>query len=113
MAELYGIYANSGKLGSETLIEPEQFAQLTRRRVIGQDRVLPFVTEFAAGVMRNNLGIYGPEPTTLAHSGWGGSLAFGDPERHLSAAYVMNRQSNILQGDPRARRLVDAFYGCL
>jgi CubicO group peptidase (beta-lactamase class C family) len=113
VATLYGVYANGGKLDSKRLIPEGSFEALTRRRVIGEDLVLPFLTEFAAGVMRNNLGIYGPNPETLAHSGWGGSLAFGDPERHLSAAYVMNRQSSHLQGDPRARRLVDALYGCL
>ena len=113
VAQLYGLYANDGKMGGKRLIPEESFAALTRRQVIGEDLVLPFVTEFAAGVMRNNLGIYGPNPETLAHSGWGGSLAFGDPDRHLSAAYVMNRQSSYLQGDPRARRLVDALYGCL
>lgn len=113
VAQLYGAYANGGMLGGERVIPQSDFSDLTRRRVIGDDLVLPFVTEFAAGVMRNNLGIYGPNPETLAHSGWGGSLALGDPDRHLSAAYVMNKQSNFLQGDPRARRLVDALYGCL
>ena len=113
VAQLYGVYANRGKLSGKTLISEDSFSALTRRQTIGQDLVLPFVTEFAAGVMRNNLGIYGPNSETLAHSGWGGSLALGDPDRHLSAAYVMNRQSSHLQGDPRARRLVDALYGCL
>ena len=113
VAELYGIYAHGGRLGDKQVVSPRAFAALTQSRVIGQDLVLPFVTEFAAGVMRNNLGIYGPNPNTLCHSGWGGSLALGDPDRHLSAAYVMNRQSNSLQGDPRATRLVQALYGCL
>ena len=113
VAQLYGIYASGGRLGSRQVVSEEDFQSLIKRRTIGQDLVLPFVTEFAAGVMRNNLGIYGPNPETLAHSGWGGSLALGDPARGLSAAYVMNRQSNYLQGDPRARRLVDALYGCL
>jgi hypothetical protein len=40
-------------------------------------------------------------------------MALADPEQGLSAAYVMNRQSNSLQGDPRARALVDAVYLCL
>ncbi|WP_300377392.1 serine hydrolase domain-containing protein [Henriciella sp.] len=113
VAQLYGIYANDGHLDGKRLIPADSFAALTKRRVIGEDLVLPFVTEFASGVMRNNLGIYGPNGETLAHSGWGGSLALGDPDRRLSAAYVMNRQSSYLQGDPRARRLVDALYGCL
>ncbi|MEM5515644.1 serine hydrolase domain-containing protein [Henriciella sp. AS95] len=113
VAQLYGVYAHRGQLDGQVLLGAQAFEELTKRRTIGQDLVLPFITEFAAGVMRNNLGIYGPNPDTLAHSGWGGSLALGDPERHLSAAYVMNKQSNYLQGDPRARRLVDALYGCL
>lgn len=113
VAELYGIYAHQGKLADRQIINPSVFEELIESRTKGQDLVLPFVTEFAAGVMRNNIGLYGPNPNTLCHSGWGGSLALGDPDRGLSAAYVMNRQSNRLQGDPRATRLVQALYGCL
>ena len=40
-------------------------------------------------------------------------MGLGDPDRRLSAGYVMNRQDHHLQGDPRARRLVDALYACL
>lgn len=112
-AELYGVYAHGGALNEQRVIPEASFRALIESRVKGQDLVLPFITEFAAGVMRNNLGIYGPNPNTLCHSGWGGSLALGDPDRQLSAAYVMNRQSNSLQGDPRATRLVQALYGCL
>ncbi|MEM1086585.1 MAG: serine hydrolase domain-containing protein [Pseudomonadota bacterium] len=113
VAELYGLYANKGRLNGKQVIAPSSFEALIESRVKGQDLVLPYVTEFAAGVMRNNLNIYGPNQDTLCHSGWGGSLALGDPDRNLSAAYVMNRQSNKLQGDPRATRLVEALYGCL
>ncbi len=113
VAELYGIYAHDGHLRGQRVIADTGFESLIESRVKGQDLVLPYVTEFAAGVMRNNLGLYGPNPDTLCHSGWGGSLALGDPDRHLSAAYVMNRQSNRLQGDPRATRLIQALYGCL
>ena len=113
VAELYGIYAHGGMLAEKRLISEASFDALTQSRVKGQDLVLPYITEFAAGVMRNNLGLYGPNPETLCHSGWGGSLALGDPDRRLSAAYVMNRQSNSLQADPRATRLIQALYGCL
>ncbi len=113
VAALYGIYAHGGELNGQRVISEAAFDALTTSRVKGQDLVLPYVTEFAAGVMRNNLGLYGPNPETLCHSGWGGSLALGDPDRRMSAAYVMNRQSNSLQADPRATRLVQALYGCL
>lgn len=113
VAQLYGLFANHGQIGTNRYISEPAFAALTASRVKGQDLVLPSETEFAAGVMLNNLGIYGPNPRTLCHSGWGGSLALGDLDIHLSAAYVMNRQSNSLQGDPRATRLVQALYDCL
>lgn len=113
VAQLYGTYAHGGVLNGERVISEAAFDALTQSRVKGQDLVLPFITEFAAGVMRNNLRLYGPNPNTLCHSGWGGSLALGDPDRGLSAAYIMNRQSNSLQADPRATRLVQALYGCL
>lgn len=113
VAELYGIYAHGGELRGRSVIPDSAFERLIESRVKGQDLVLPYITEFAAGVMRNNIGLYGPNPDTMCHSGWGGSLALGDPDRHLSAAYVMNRQSNSLQADPRATRLIQALYGCL
>ena len=63
------------------------------------------------GVLRNDpVMIYGPGRHTAGHSGWGGSCLMADPERRLSAAYVMNRQSAWLIGDPRSRRLIDAVY---
>lgn len=113
VARLYGIYAHGGLRNGTRIISETAFDALTQSRVKGQDLVLPYVTEFAAGVMRNNLGLYGPNPDTLCHSGWGGSLALADPDRQLSAAYVMNRQSNSLQADPRATLLVQAIYSCL
>jgi len=113
VAQLYGIYAHNGLLNGTRMISDAAFDALIQSRVKGQDLVLPYITEFASGVMRNNICLYGPNPDTLCHSGWGGSLALGDPDRHLSAAYVMNRQSNSLQADARATRLIQALYGCL
>lgn len=113
VARLYGAYANQGQIGTTRLFDADTYAALTRERCRGLDRVLPFDMSFGAGIMRNVTGAFGPNPDTLGHSGWGGSAAFGDPDQQLSAAYVMNRQSNILLGDPRPGRLVAALYGCL
>ena len=40
-------------------------------------------------------------------------MAIADQRNGLTCAYVMNRQSNILVGDQRAVRLVEAAYECL
>ncbi len=113
IAKLYSAYANMGQIDDMALFSPETFKALTKRRAFGRDKVLPFEMEFGAGIMRNNNLAFGPNPDTLGHSGWGGSAAFGDPDRQLAAAYVMNRQSNILLGDPRSKHLFASLYACL
>jgi len=113
VARLYSAYASGGIIGDLTLFGEETFAALTKERAFGRDRVLPFEMSFGAGIMRNTNLAFGPDRDTLGHSGWGGSAAFGDTRHNLSAAYVMNRQSNILLGDPRSKRLFSSLYGCL
>ena len=113
VAQLYQAYACQGQIRGVEIVEPEAMRAALRTRAKGRDLVLPFDLTWAAGVMRNSGGVYGPNPNALGHSGWGGSMALADPDRHLSAAYVMNRQSNKLQGDRRAARLVEALYACV
>lgn len=113
VAQLYGAYALKGRIFGKTLFSEKTWTELTKSRVHGPNKVLPFTLSFGAGMMRNSVRAFGPNPETLGHSGWGGSAGLGDPDRHLSAAYVMNKQSNILLGDPRSQRLFEALYGCL
>jgi CubicO group peptidase (beta-lactamase class C family) len=113
VATLYGVFANGGKIGDTQVISPQTLADFTKSRIKGVDLVLPYEIEWAAGVMRNSNRIYGDNPATLAHSGWGGSGAFGDPDRRVSGAYVMNKQTPALLGDERAQRLWAALYSCL
>lgn len=113
MARLYSAYAQKGRIGETRIIAPATWDELTRERVSGEDRVLPGRVAFGAGVMRNLPLIYGPNPETLCHSGWGGSGALGDPATRLSAAYIMNRQGTHLLEDARRSRLIEALYSCL
>jgi CubicO group peptidase (beta-lactamase class C family) len=113
VATLFGVFANGGKIGDTQVISPETMADFTKSRIKGPDLVLPYDLEWAAGAMRNSNLIYGNNPATLGHSGWGGSGAFGDPDKRVSAAYVMNRQTTALLGDERAGRLWAALYACL
>jgi CubicO group peptidase (beta-lactamase class C family) len=113
VATLYGVFANDGRIGDTQVISPQTMVDLTKARIKGQDLVVPYDLEWAAGIMRNSNHIFGNNPRTLCHSGWGGSGAFGDPDRRVSAAYVMNKQTPALLGDERANRLWDALYRCL
>jgi len=59
---------------------------------------------------------FGPTPGRRAfgHSGAGGSVAFADPDRGLSFAYVMNQmQLSMSEPDQRSQSLIDALYGAI
>ena len=111
LARLAAMLACDGMLDGRQVLEPGVAAQIARKRIGGQDLVLPYNLAWGAGVLRNApVMIYGPGRHTVGHSGWGGSCLMADPERRLSAAYVMNRQSPAIIGDPRSVRLIEAVY---
>ncbi len=114
LARMMAVLACDGEVDGREILAPGVALEAGRGRISGRDQVLPFDLTWGAGFLRNQgLGIYGPSEHAFGHSGWGGSCAAADPERRLSFAYVMNRQSAHLIGDPRARRLIDALYACL
>ncbi len=111
LARIMGVVANEGRLDGKTILSPAVLAEMTKTRISGPDKVLPFDIQWAAGLMRNEgLNIFGPNPAALGHCGWGGSCVMADPDVKLSAAYAMTRQSSHLIGDPRAQRLIEALY---
>ena len=113
LARLLGVVANDGVLEGRTVLSADTLEQLTRERIYGPDKVLPYAISWAAGLMRNDrLEVFGPG-ASMGHYGWGGSMAMADPSRRLSAAYVMTRQSPHLIGDPRAVRLLNAVYAAV
>jgi CubicO group peptidase (beta-lactamase class C family) len=114
LARLMSVIATGGRLDGKHILSASTVAQATRERIFGQDLVLPFKLSWAAGFLRNReIKIYGPSALSVGHSGWGGSCAFADPETRVSGAYVMNKQSPHLIGDPRPLRLIEAVYAAL
>jgi CubicO group peptidase (beta-lactamase class C family) len=114
LARLMAVLACDGEVDGHEILPPGMALEAAAQRIQGPDLVLPYTLSWGAGFLRNqDLGIYGPSPHAFGHSGHGGSCAVADPERRLSYAYVMNRQSPHLIGDPRSRRLIDALYACL
>lgn len=78
------------------------------------DEVLKVETAFSLGFARP-LGVFrfGSSDRAFGHPGAGGSFAFGDPDRGVAFAYVMNRLGFHLNDDPREKPLRDALYRCL
>lgn len=103
-----------GDIDGTPFLSPETLAAFTQTRISGPNLVLPFDLTLAAGIMKNTPNhFYGPNDDCFGHSGWGGSCVWADRETGLTGAYVMNKMSNYLLGDPRPRALIDAVYAAL
>ncbi|WP_029086295.1 serine hydrolase domain-containing protein [Brevundimonas aveniformis] len=111
LARLMSAVSGDGTLDGQAILAPETLKALLAERVRGPDKVLPFDLVWAAGPMRNShVNGLGPGAQAVGHYGWGGSMAMADPERNLSVAYVMNKQSVHLVADPRPVALIEALY---
>lgn len=113
MARMMQVFIN-GKIGDNVVLSEDIVQAVSTPRISGQDLVLPFTLTMGAGIMHNAPNMfYGPTPSTLGHSGWGGSCVFADPVTGLHGCYAMNRQDKSLIGDPRAVSLINALYAAL
>jgi CubicO group peptidase (beta-lactamase class C family) len=78
------------------------------------DEVLKVDTAFSLGFARPHGEFrFGSSFRAFGHPGAGGSFAFGDPDRGVAFAYVMNRMGFRLNDDPREKALREALYRCL
>ena len=77
------------------------------------DLCLIIGTTFGMGFMTHGPLSAFAGPGSYGHPGAGGSVAFAQPERELSFAYVMNRSASNLAGDLRAQRLINATTAVL
>ncbi|GAB2913635.1 serine hydrolase domain-containing protein [Nonomuraea fastidiosa] len=107
---LAGFY--QGLLAGDVL-RPETLRDALRPRVNGPDKVLYLATSFGLGFMLPSLTFTMPSKSAFGHSGMGGALGLGDPERGLAIGYVMNKMADALTGNLRGIRLVQAVYDSL
>ena len=111
LAELYALVLGHPRNGKR-LARPEVIAEATRVRVEGMDQVKNVYARWAAGFAVNE-GLYGPNPDTFFHAGWGGTFSLGDPVADISISYTPNLMGALFERDPRRRGLVKAVYDCL
>lgn len=105
--------------GGQSLVPHEVIKQLRTPLSQDNDAVLCLDAAFSAGMMMDPVHpetgkklrtLLGPSIHAFGHPGAGGSLAFGDPERGIAFAYVMNQMEvGVLPGE-KAIGLVEALY---
>ncbi len=101
----------AGNINGRKYLAEDMLEKITHPLISGPNLVLPFDLTFAAGLMHNSPNyFYGPNADCYGHSGWGGSCVFADRAAGISCAYVMNKQSHHLLGDPRPLRIIEALY---
>ena len=106
LAKIYG-----AMVSGERLLKRDTLAEAVRPRVRGIDESFGTPTAFAAGFQ---IGSDLLPAGTFGHSGWGGTLAFADPDAKLGFAFVTNRMLGFDDGiDPRRKALIDAVYDSL
>lgn len=110
LASIVHPFVNGGKWNGDPFIDSGVIDEALKERIRGDDLVLPFHLSWSAGLMCNINRHFGPNENAYGHAGFGGSCVVIDPDNNLTAAYVMNKMSPYLVGDPRAVRLLSAVY---
>jgi CubicO group peptidase (beta-lactamase class C family) len=113
VARLCAALAQGGTLEGVTVLSPQALEAMTSVAADRTDLMLGFNPQWGMGVAHNLIGIYGTNPRTYGHSGWGGSFGCADPDGRIAIGYVCNQMGSELVGDPRGKGLADAVYEAL
>jgi len=113
VARLCAALAQGGALDGVRILSPETLARMTAIVSDRDDLLFGANPQWGMGVLHNLIGIYGPNPRTFGHSGWGGSYGCADADAQVAIGYVMNHMGPDLMGDPRGKALADAVFAVL
>lgn len=116
LARLYAALANGGELGGVRVLSCAAVARACERQVPPDraDLVVGLPMQWALGFQKGGvISPCGPNPNAFGHAGWGGSVAFADPDRGLGVAIVMNRMAGELQSGLRVMLAVKSIYDAL
>ena len=107
LARLYSALITGDLVGEVTL------EAMTRIAADRTDLVIGFNPQWAMGVATNGSFMFGPEPDTFGHGGWGGSVGCAHRPSGIAIGYVLNHMGPELVGDPRATGLCQAIFECV
>ncbi len=113
ISKIYDFFMNS-RNHENGFISKEIFDLVTKTEIKGNDNVMKSPMQWSCtGYSIGGGKLFGKSNKAFGHTGWGGSVAFGDPENNLSFAYTMNLLTGSMLGDQRALKLVEETYNCL
>jgi CubicO group peptidase (beta-lactamase class C family) len=115
LARAYGALARGGELDGVRVLSRESVERASAEQVFGPDAVLLGIPmRFGLGfLLTQPLIQLGPNPRSFGHAGFGGSIAFADPDARIGFGYVTDQMQMTLLGDWRFFGLVRALYGSL
>ena len=111
LATIYAMLANGGKWQGRTLIDSATFEALTKPQVTGLDAVMPANMDWRLGYHRL-FSICADTQVSFGHMGYNGSVAWCDPARQLSFAFIHNFDTTMLN-DVRQFALTEAVFSLL
>ena len=116
LATIYAMLANGGEWQGKTLIDHNTFQQLSTPQVTGLDAVMPAPMQWRLGYHRvfslcareqSVHEVIEPQLAGFGHMGYNGSVAWCDPSRQLSFAFIHNFDTTMLN-DIRQFALTEA-----
>lgn len=113
VARIYGALSRGGEIDDIRLLSSDAVQRLAEPQWESEaDGTLGRPMRMALGFWLNESRRtpMGPNPTSFGHPGSGGSLAFADPENHISFASQTAQMSEGGGVGDRTRALVDAVY---
>ncbi|WP_201566211.1 serine hydrolase domain-containing protein [Psychrobacter immobilis] len=111
LATIYAMLANGGQWQGRTLIDSATFEALAKPQVTGLDAVMPSNMDWRLGYHRL-LSICADTQASFGHMGYNGSVAWCDPARQLSFAFIHNFDTTMLN-DVRQFALTEAVFDLL
>lgn len=106
LATMYAMLANGGEWQGQVLIDSETFEQLSSPQLMGADAVMPAHMNWRLGYHRL-FSVCADASLGFGHMGYNGSVAWCDPTRQLSFAFVHNFDATMLN-DVRQFALTEA-----
>lgn len=111
LATIYAMLANGGQWQGRTLIDSATFEALAKPQVTGLDAVMPANMDWRLGYHRL-FSICTDNKASFGHMGYNGSVAWCDPARQLSFAFIHNFDTTMLN-DVRQFALTEAVFSLL